>query len=348
MSKLIKAISINPIQKTIEEVEIKANSLPPLYEHIGCQTIDFVCRMPKGDALIVDDEALLHEPQPPAFRFGYYPYRIHGIALVMGSDNKGCTTDPNYRFYISDCYGKYLNYRILDVLSDKEVNLITISFIWYMKPIRVLLADDHDIILDGLTALLETLEHIEVIGAVSNGIQALEFLESNIVDVVIADFQMPLLNGLGLNLAIRKRFPHVHVLMLTMMNGTDQIRDAIQSGVDGYILKNANKFELERAILSVAAGHKYFEHAVIQQLAQTAANNSNNLPQNELVPLTNREQEILVLISQGLTNSEIADKLFRSQLTIDTHRKNIFRKLGVNNVVELVHYAVRNGLVSNT
>ena len=94
MSQLVKAISIDPTKQTIEEVEIKASSLTALYEHIGCHTIDFVCRTPKGDALVVDDEALLHEPQPPAFRFGYYPYRIHGIALVMGSDDYGRTTEP--------------------------------------------------------------------------------------------------------------------------------------------------------------------------------------------------------------------------------------------------------------
>ena len=94
MSKLIKLISIDPSKQTIEEVEIQANNLKALYQHIGCHTIDFVCRTPKGDALIVDDEALLHEPQPPAFRFGYYPYRIHGIALVAGSDSNGRTVEP--------------------------------------------------------------------------------------------------------------------------------------------------------------------------------------------------------------------------------------------------------------
>ncbi|GAB3957044.1 response regulator transcription factor [Spirosoma harenae] len=218
-----------------------------------------------------------------------------------------------------------------------------------MKPIKVLLADDHDMMLDGLTALLDTLEHIEVVGAVRNGVQALVFLENYEVDVVLADLNMPLLNGLGLNWEIRKRFPNVRVLMLTMIDDADQIRDAIQSGIDGYILKKANKIELERAIISVAAGNKYFEHAVIQQLAQIPVRNSvgNNLQPDDIVPLTAREREILLLVAQGLTNQEIAGKIVRSQLTVDTHRKNIFRKLGVNNVVELVHYAVRNGLIPN-
>ena len=94
MSKLIKLISIDPTKQIIEEVEIQANSLQALYKHIGCHTIDFVARTVKGDALIVDDEALLHEPQPPAFKFGWYPYRINGIALVAGSDGDGSTIEP--------------------------------------------------------------------------------------------------------------------------------------------------------------------------------------------------------------------------------------------------------------
>ena len=94
MNKLIKVISIDPIKQTIEEVEIKADSLSALYQHIGCRTIDFVCRMPTRDALIVDDEALLSEPQPPAFKFGYFQQPIHGIALVVGSTNQGRTIAP--------------------------------------------------------------------------------------------------------------------------------------------------------------------------------------------------------------------------------------------------------------
>ena len=94
MNKPIKAISIDPAKRTIEEVELMANSLPALYEHIGCRTIDFVCRMPNGDALIVDDEALLSEPQPPAFKFAYFTYPIHGIALVVGCNSRGRTIAP--------------------------------------------------------------------------------------------------------------------------------------------------------------------------------------------------------------------------------------------------------------
>ncbi|RYC66570.1 DUF3846 domain-containing protein [Spirosoma sordidisoli] len=94
MSRLIKAISIDPAKRTIEEVEIEANNLEVLYNHIGCTTIDFVCRMPNGDALIVDDEALLTQPQPPAFKFAYFQYPVHGIALVVGSRKSGRTIAP--------------------------------------------------------------------------------------------------------------------------------------------------------------------------------------------------------------------------------------------------------------
>lgn len=94
MNKLIKVISIDPTKQTVEEIEIKADSLSALYQHIGCRTIDFVCRMPTRDALIVDDEALLSEPQPPAFKFAYFPHAIHGIALVVGATSQGHTIAP--------------------------------------------------------------------------------------------------------------------------------------------------------------------------------------------------------------------------------------------------------------
>jgi len=94
MSQLTKVISIDPTRQVVEAVEININSLSALYAHIGCRTIDFVCRQPTGDALIVDDEALLMEPQPPAFRFGNYWYRIHGIAIVVGCDDEGNSIAP--------------------------------------------------------------------------------------------------------------------------------------------------------------------------------------------------------------------------------------------------------------
>jgi hypothetical protein len=121
MSKLIKAISIDPTKRTIEEVEIEANNLSALYSHINCRTIDFVCRMPNGDALIVDDEALLSEPQPPAFKFGYFQYPVHGIALVVGSSKSGRTIAPKLTLRNVRNLVKFLE----DIHTEPTINVLS-------------------------------------------------------------------------------------------------------------------------------------------------------------------------------------------------------------------------------
>lgn len=121
MRKPIKAISIDPTKRTIEEIEIEAGSLSALYKHIDCRTIDFVCRMPNGDALIVDDEALLSEPQPPAFKFAYFNYPIHGIALVVGSTNSGRTIAPKLTLQNVRNLVKFLG----DIHTEPEINVLS-------------------------------------------------------------------------------------------------------------------------------------------------------------------------------------------------------------------------------
>ncbi len=120
MSKVVKAISIDPTNRTIEEIEIEA-SLSAYYKHIGCRTIDFVCRMPNGDALIVDDEALLSEPQPPAFQFAYFKYPIHGIALVVGGNSRGGTITPKLTLRNVSNLVKFLG----DIHTEPEINVLS-------------------------------------------------------------------------------------------------------------------------------------------------------------------------------------------------------------------------------
>lgn len=121
MRKPIKAISIDPTKRTVEEVEIEAGNLSALYKHIDCRTIDFVCRMPNGDALIVDDEALLSEPQPPAFKFAYFNYPIHGIALVVGSTTSGRTVAPKLTLQNVRNLVKFLG----DIHTEPEINVLS-------------------------------------------------------------------------------------------------------------------------------------------------------------------------------------------------------------------------------
>ena len=218
-----------------------------------------------------------------------------------------------------------------------------------MEPIKILLADDHDILLESLSLLLGRIAGIEVVGMVGDGLQALDFLKKTDVDLVLADLNMPLLNGSGLVWEIRQHHPTIRVLILTMTEDVDKIRGAIHNGVDGYVFKRSNKVELERAIRTVMAGQKYFGNEVIQKIASlpSEASTTGQLQTDELKQLTRREKEVMLLIIQGLTNQEIAERMFRSQLTVETHRKNIFQKLGVNSAMGLMRYAMQNGIEVN-
>jgi DNA-binding NarL/FixJ family response regulator len=215
-----------------------------------------------------------------------------------------------------------------------------------METIKILLADDHDLLLESLSLLLDRIEQVAVIGTVSDGKQALKFLEQHEVDIVLADLNMPVLNGLGLASEIRLHYPKVRIILLTMVEEAAQIREAIQIGVDGYLLKKSNRAEVERAICAVSEGQTYFSAAITRQLAQLPNDNSTTgrLEANQIETLTPREREVLVLIIQDLTNQQIAEQLFISPLTVETHRRNLFRKLDVNTALGLLRYAIRNGI----
>lgn len=214
---------------------------------------------------------------------------------------------------------------------------------------NVLLADDHEIVLESLSLLISRMEGIEIVGAVSNGREALDFLEHNKVNIVLADLAMPILNGVGLVAEIRERRIETRIILLTMVDEVGQIRDAIRNGVDGYLLKKSNRVEVEQAIRTVAAGLPYFSPAITLQLAQIPDEKSTTgkLQTAQIESLTSRELEILFLIIQELTNIQIAEQLFISPLTVETHRKNIFRKLEVNTALGLMRYALKNGMIAS-
>ncbi|WP_128547828.1 response regulator [Larkinella soli] len=216
-----------------------------------------------------------------------------------------------------------------------------------MSPIRVLITDDHEIILDSLSLLLSRIESVEVVGTLNDSRKVLEFLKNNEVDIVLSDMNMPDLDGINLTLKIRQQFPMVKVLMLTVSEDADNIREAFRAGISGYVMKKAGKNELEKAIKTIARGEKYFSESVMTQLValpMTAVRASDEAPA-PLAPLTDREIEIIRLIAQELSTNAIADKLFISPGTVETHRHNILRKLGVKNSIGIIKYAVRHGLL---
>jgi len=209
-------------------------------------------------------------------------------------------------------------------------------------PIRVLLADDHEILLESLATSINTSDTIEVVATATNGEEVIRKLEVHEVDVLVCDMQMPVMDGISTVLQVRQLYPNIKILMLTMLDDVEPITKAIQAGASGYILKKSKKTELENAILAVASGKKYFNEEIISSLMKQEEEVFNDFhPQS----LTERELEILVLIAQENSSPKIADKLFISINTVETHRKNIFRKLNIKNLAGIIRYALQHKLI---
>lgn len=211
--------------------------------------------------------------------------------------------------------------------------------------VRILLADDHQIVLDSLSNLLSSVEGIEVIGKVINGKLALELLKHTEVDMLIADLNMPECGGVELCVQIRQRFPSVKILMLTMADDIQNIRAAIRAGAMGYVLKRAGLDELKKAIFSLQHNQKYFSDEVIAELVSGSGENVETFQRKPSILLTEREIEVLKLIAQEYSTPQIAEKLFISIATVETHRQRMSQKIGVKGAVGLVLYAMKQGLL---
>ncbi|WP_375447115.1 response regulator [uncultured Fibrella sp.] len=211
--------------------------------------------------------------------------------------------------------------------------------------LRVLLVDDHRIILDSLSLLLASLDDVDVVGQLDDSRQVLPFLAENAVDVLLSDLNMPHLDGVQLTMQVRAQFPNLPVLLLTVTDQADVIRDAYRAGIAGYVLKRASRTELERAIQTVARGNRYFADAVLHELLLPVRPAVDNEPEPTLVKLTNREIDIIRLIAREQSTTQIAEQLFISVGTVETHRHNIMRKLGVRNMIGILKYALRYQLI---
>jgi DNA-binding NarL/FixJ family response regulator len=211
-------------------------------------------------------------------------------------------------------------------------------------PIRIVIADDHQVFIDGLKAILKEFDGLEVVGHANNGEQLLQQVSFHKPHVVLTDIQMPIMNGVEAAIEIRDKFPEVRVIALTMLNESLYIKKMLSAGVYAYVLKTVDKEELASTIKKVAKGEKYFKPEITSLLVDSFSDKT--LSNNPAEILTKREKEIVVMISQGLTDKEIADKIHLSPLTIITHRKNILHKLGLKNKVELTRYAFSNNLIS--
>lgn len=216
-----------------------------------------------------------------------------------------------------------------------------------MKPTRILIADDHPLVAESLSMLIETIEDVEVVGTVINGWQAIAFVESNPVDILLSDIHMPLLNGINMAMLLAEQHPTVKVIIVSMSEEASHIKEALQAGVHGYVMKSSERPELVRAIRAVVNNERYFSERIVRKLAELPNPNNTNGKEiiSETVPLTKREVEVLRLIVEDLSNVEIGERLHVSSTTIETHRRNLMKKIGVSTAVGLMRWAIKHQLV---
>lgn len=216
-----------------------------------------------------------------------------------------------------------------------------------MQKIRVLVADDHTIVRDGIRALLALVSDVEVVGEAANGMEALEKARQLVPDVVLMDIAMPLMDGLEATRRIHKEFPEMKVLVLTQYDEEEYVFSIIEAGAQGFITKAAASSELASGIRAVYQGKSFLSpvaaKALVKHYQQATPLRNRNDPYEQL---TQREREVLKLIAEGYTTQQIADMLVLSPKTVEGHRTNLMLKLDIHNKTELIKYAIRKGIVS--
>lgn len=217
-----------------------------------------------------------------------------------------------------------------------------------MGKIKILIADDHQLVREGIESILSGVEDIQVIGLVASGDEAINRARQDKPDIVLMDIIMPGMNGIEAARWIKEIDESIRIIMLTMEISKDYVTAAIKSGVDGYVPKNIGKKTLLEALRSVHGGDRYFNEAVKKLIfddfytAEKSKKPRRKLP-NEL---TKRETEVLALVAAGKSNLELADALSLSVKTIETHKTHILMKLGLNNNTELIRYAIKHNIIS--
>jgi len=212
--------------------------------------------------------------------------------------------------------------------------------------VKIILADDHSIMRNGLRKLVEQLENVKVVKECANGLEVMDFVETNEkVDVVISDLLMPKMNGLELTAALRHAHPETKVIILSMYDDLNQVALAIQVGVSAYLLKSSEMEELEFAIKMVSKNYRYIGIALMEKMIKNQLHATNNQQVVDSNHYTERELEVLTLIAEGMTNLQISNKLFLSKRTVEGHRQNLLQKTGSNNTATLIRYAIINKLI---
>lgn len=204
--------------------------------------------------------------------------------------------------------------------------------------IRIVFAEDHQVLIDGFAAYLEYSEEIKLVGTASDGKELVTLVREKQPQVVVTDIRMPKLDGIEATKLIRKEFPHIKIIALTMFDQKEMVQKIIQTGANGYLLKNSGLKMLCEAIKQVLTGKNFYDPNLSQSILKEFVENS--VKEKPKTLLSTRENDILHFIAQGKTSQDIADKLFISKTTVDTHRRNMSRKLGLSGSNALLQYAV--------
>ena len=210
-----------------------------------------------------------------------------------------------------------------------------------MNKVKILIADDHKILLDGIVSLLQTEPTLWISATAGNGYEVMDLVNKNDYDVCLLDINMPGLDGIETARLIKKKKPGIRIIMLTTYNDKEIISELVHIGISGYLLKNSDKHELVEAIKKVMEGRYYFSAEVEEIIMQGVAEKKNT----DVIVLTEREMEIMTLLAKEYTNDKIAAHLHISYRTVETHRKNIMQKTGSHNLAGLLKYAYNKGLI---
>jgi DNA-binding NarL/FixJ family response regulator len=222
-----------------------------------------------------------------------------------------------------------------------------------MNDIRIILADDHALVRSGFRALLQNIPGVQVVAEAGDGREALELIEKHQPDLVLMDIAMPGLNGLEALTRVRKEFPKVRVVVLSMHSNEEYVLQALQAGAAGYLLKDSATPELELAVKAVVQGKSYLSPSISKQVIDEYLHRTNpdqempGSPLDVFGQLTPRQREVLQLIAEGNTTPQIARALNISVKTVETHRLQLMERLNIHDIAGLVRYAIRMGMVSD-
>ena len=217
-----------------------------------------------------------------------------------------------------------------------------------MKTVKILIADDHDLIHNGIKNMLRPIKRYKIIGKANNGAEAVQKAMELKPDVILMDISMPVLNGIEATKIISDKFPDIKIIALTQYEEQEYVVQILKSGGSGYLLKNSKKNEFIEAIESVLSGKKVFSKKISEQLINGLIHKTttDDKPEEHEIPLTKRETEIIKKIADDMSNQQIADELHISLRTVETHRRNLMQKLNVKTVVALLKYAAQHNIIS--